>query len=227
MKRRIITTADGSKTIQIEAWNEQYHSVHGAVEEANHVYIKHGLLFCSEEVLPLSQNNLSVLEIGFGTGLNTLLTLLKSRELKRQLNYTGVEAYPVSVDELKQLNYADLLDSNSSRYFDAIHSSGWEQWSALTPSFALKKQHKLFQDIRDQNLYDLIYFDAFGARVQPELWTAQMFQHMYKALKSNGVLVTYSAKGSVRRAMGAVGFAIERLEGPPGKREMLRARKTH
>ena len=166
-----------------------------------------------------------ILEIGFGTGLNTFLTLFKSSELKQHIRYTAVEAYPVSVDELRQLNYADLVGPNTSSYFDAIHKSNWNQWSALTPDFELLKQHKFFQDIRDQNVYDLIYFDAFGARVQPELWTVHVFQRMYEALKSNGVLVTYSAKGSVRRAMQAVGFTIERLEGPPGKREMLRARK--
>ena len=134
MANNLIITNDGSHSIFVPEINECYHSRHGAIVEAEHVFIKNGLL-------AKNQKTINILEIGFGTGLNTFLTLLKSRELKRQLNYTGVEAYPVSVDELKQLNYGDLLDSNSSRYFDAIHSSGWEQWSALTPSFALKKQN--------------------------------------------------------------------------------------
>lgn len=223
MKRHIITTADGSKTIQIEEWNEQYHSIHGAIQEAKHVFIKHGLLFCYNNLNV--QNQLSILEIGFGTGLNTFMTVLKSNDLSVDINYTGIEAYPVPFDEVQLLNYADLLDPDSKYCFDSIHQANWEEWTVITPIFKLQKQKKFFQNIEDQNVYDLIYFDAFGARVQPDLWTVDMFKRMYTALKTNGVLVTYSAKGSVRRAMQDVGFVIERLKGPPGKREMLRAIK--
>lgn len=229
MQRHIITTADGSKTIQIEDWNEQYHSVHGAIQEANHVYIKHGLLFFNAETISRSEpdsegNEISILEIGFGTGLNAILTLISSEILHVKIDYHGVEAYPVSSEELKQLNYSEALQIKSNIYHD-MHASEWELPYQITERFKLTKQQKFFDDITDLNCYDIIYFDAFGARVQPELWTERIFDKMYKALKPNGVLVTYACKGSVKRALKAMGFVIERLEGPPGKRHMLRAIK--
>lgn len=222
MKRNIITTADGSKTIQIEEWNEQYHSVHGAIQEANHVYIKHGLLFFIEN----NPNNqpVNILEIGFGTGLNAFLSLLKTNETKKLINYTAVEAFPVSSEEIEQLNYVKELDA-SLEGFSKLHDALWEKEQEITNHFKLTKQQKEFKDIADKDLYNIIYFDAFGARVQPELWTETIFQKMYDALKIDGILVTYSAKGSVRRAMQSVGFNVEKLPGPPGKREMLRANK--
>lgn len=223
MKRNIITTSDGSKTIQIEDWNEQYHSIHGAIQEANHVFLKHGLLFYSE--LHSETQPISILEIGFGTGLNAFLTLIEAEKLKLNLNYTGVEAYPVKTDEIIQLNYVELISESHEAIFEKLHETFWETQHDITPDFKLEKQEKFFKDITAKNAYNIIYFDAFGARVQPDLWTEDIFKIMYNALKENGVLVTYSAKGSVRRAMQAVGFDVERLPGPPGKREMLRATK--
>ncbi|MDF4202360.1 tRNA (5-methylaminomethyl-2-thiouridine)(34)-methyltransferase MnmD [Maribacter sp. SA7] len=219
MKREIITTGDGSKTIQIMDWQEQYHSKHGAIQEAYHVFIKSGLdLFKDQE--------LNILEIGFGTGLNAFITLIEYEKRNLQINYTGVEAYPVSAEELDQLNYLEELESLSRKDdFNLMHASAWGQKIEITSSFHLTKQQKLFKEINDINTYDLIYFDAFGARVQPELWTVEIFQIMFNAMKSGGYLVTYAAKGSVRRAMLEVGFLVERLPGPPGKREMLRAKK--
>lgn len=223
MKRKIITTSDGSKTIQIEDWNEQYHSIHGAINEANHVFIKHGLLFFNEHNTDVSP--ISILEIGFGTGLNALLTFLKGEDLKLAIDYVGVEAYPVSEAEVGALNYTDLVSKDHESLFKNMHASDWNIPHALSPNFNLEKQQKYFKDIKDQSAFDIIYFDAFGARVQPELWTEAIFKIMIKALKPKGVLVTYAAKGSVRRAMQVVGFEVERLPGPPGKREMLRAIK--
>ncbi|WP_396635185.1 tRNA (5-methylaminomethyl-2-thiouridine)(34)-methyltransferase MnmD [Maribacter sp. R86514] len=219
MKREIITTGDGSKTIQIMDWQEQYHSKHGAIQEAYHVFIKSGLdLFKDQE--------LNILEIGFGTGLNAFITLIEYQKRNLQIKYTGVEAYPVSSEELDQLNYLEELNAISRKDdFDLMHSSLWGQEIKITSNFKLTKQQKLFKDIEDINTYDLVYFDAFGARVQPELWTVEIFQIMFNAMKSGGTLVTYAAKGSVRRAMLEVGFLVERLPGPPGKREMLRAKK--
>jgi tRNA U34 5-methylaminomethyl-2-thiouridine-forming methyltransferase MnmC len=240
LQREIIITADGSKTIHIIEWNEQYHSIHGAIQEANHVYIKHGLLFfvennqnssvISSEVenqFQSPKSNLSILEIGFGTGLNAFLTILKSEEMEIAINYVGVDAYPVSAEESAAMNYPEQLDINKSDKYDRIHQVPWEKKHAITSNFELTKQKKFFIDIDDKELYDLIYFDAFGARVQPELWTEDIFKKMYDALRPNGILVTYAAKGSVRRAMISVGFNVEQLPGPPGKREMLRARKDH
>nr|WP_321227646.1 tRNA (5-methylaminomethyl-2-thiouridine)(34)-methyltransferase MnmD [uncultured Psychroserpens sp.] len=224
MQRKIITTADGSKTIQIEDWNEQYHSVHGAIQEANHVYIKHGLLFFSSEMLAQQKSEISILEIGFGTGLNALLTQLKAEELKLKVNYVGVEAFPISSEELEQLNYAVELQVPSDK-LNQLHSCSWEEEHEISEAFKLKKQQQFFKDISAENKFDVIYFDAFGARVQPELWTEEIFKIMYKALKQNGVLTTYAAIGKVRRTLIALGFEVERLDGPPGKRHMLRAVK--
>ncbi len=223
MQRKIITTGDGSKTIQIEDWNEQYHSIHGAIQEAKYVYIEQGLHFfyCSQLD---KKTKISVLEIGFGTGLNAALTLQSSKLLNTPIDYVGVEGFPVSDSELQQLNYIE--DSNiDQQTFDNIHNVTWEQRREITHLFSLTKQKKMFSEIHDVNAYNVIYYDAFGARVQPELWTELMFSKMFTALKPNGVLVTYSSKGSVKRALTAVGFEIERLKGPPGKRHMLRAVK--
>lgn len=219
MKRKIITTADGSKTIQIEDWDEQYHSKHGAIQEAYHVFIEHGLRL-------FKNTKISILEIGFGTGLNALITLLEIEKLNLKVNYVGVEAFPVSLTEVKELNYCSQLNAGKQQEsFQKMHNSEWESHSSISDSFQLKKQMKDFKSINDIDLFNLIYFDAFGARVQPELWTEAIFLKMYRALKHEGVLVTYAAKGSVRRALQAVGFKVERLPGPPGKREMLRATK--
>lgn len=219
MQREIITTSDGSKTIQIKDWNEQYHSKHGAIQEAYHVFIKHGLsLFKNQPI--------SILEIGFGTGLNALISFLEAPSHNLNIDYTGVEAYPVEKDELRQLNYITELKADLfAKHFKQMHQSPWEEEIYISDYFQLKKQKSDFKEIEENNIFDLVYFDAFGARVQPELWTESIFEIMFNALKKGGVLVTYSAKGSVRRAMQAVGLVVERLPGPPGKREMLRATK--
>jgi tRNA U34 5-methylaminomethyl-2-thiouridine-forming methyltransferase MnmC len=219
LKRKIITTADGSKTIQIEDWNEQYHSIHGAIQEAYHVFIKHGLH-------KFKNADISILEIGFGTGLNALITLVESQKHKLKVTYEGVEAYPVSLKEVNDLNYVEALKFEKYKeQFLQMHKSNWGEVQRLAPNFTLFKSKMDFKDIDYQNLFNLIYFDAFGFRLQPELWSVEIFEKMYQALKNNGILITYSAKGSVRRAMQEVGFTVERLPGPPGKREMLRAIK--
>lgn len=220
MKREIIITSDGSTTIHLPDWNEQYHSKHGAIQEAYHVFIKHGL----EAV---STTDVSILEIGFGTGLNAFITFLEGIKRSQSIHYVGVEAYPVAKEEVAKLNYVTELAAEEHRQeFEKIHEVAWEEAQEISARFSLEKKKLFFHEITHENEFDLIYFDAFGARVQPDLWTEKIFAIMYKALKENGVLVTYSAKGSVRRAMQAVGFEVERLPGPPGKREMLRARKT-
>ena len=220
MKRKIIQTSDGSKTIFLPDWNESYHSKHGAIQEANHVFINKGLhhLIGSGKF-----SVVNILEIGFGTGLNAFLTAIEAQQKEITINYTGIEAYPVLEDELTTLNY--FKTAEEQQLFTTIHSVSWEDFQDISSVFKLNKCKKFIQDITDKATYNLIYFDAFGARVQPELWTEKVFENMFNALVSNGVLVTYSAKGSVRRAMQAVGFTVERLSGPPGKREMLRATK--
>ncbi|MCD8448398.1 tRNA (5-methylaminomethyl-2-thiouridine)(34)-methyltransferase MnmD [Tenacibaculum dicentrarchi] len=217
MKREIIITSDGSTTIYLPDWDEQYHSKHGAIQEAYHVFIKNGLALQTKPTI-------SILEIGFGTGLNSFITFLEN---SRKINYVGVEAYPVVAQEVAKLNYvAELKAEKYQAVFDKMHDFSWDKKHEITSTFSLTKRQQFFKDIDDKEAFDLIYFDAFAAEHQPDLWTEAIFEKMFEALNENGVLVTYCAKGSVRRAMQAVGFTVERLAGPPGKREMLRATKT-
>jgi tRNA U34 5-methylaminomethyl-2-thiouridine-forming methyltransferase MnmC len=219
LKREIIITADGSKSIYLPDWDESYHSKHGAVQEAYHVFIKNGL----DNILP---NEISILEIGFGTGLNAFITFLEAEKRNLKINYTGVEAFPIDENEVSQMDYADILHANNyQNLFDKMHSVSWNESHFINEHFTLIKQHKRFEDIDDFEKYDLIYFDAFGFRVQPELWSADIFKSMYKALKSKGVLVTYAARTPIKKAMLEAGFLVEKLPGPPGKREMTRAIK--
>tara|TARA_R110002033_G_scaffold170434_2_gene212938 strand:- start:149 stop:832 length:684 start_codon:yes stop_codon:yes gene_type:complete len=225
MERKIVITADGSSTIHLPDWDEQYHSKHGAIQEAKHVFIKHGFHHYLT-LYPFEKYPVFILEIGFGTGLNAFITLLEAEKRHIYVNYVSVEAYPVEMDEINQLNYPTTLEAiEKAHIFKHLHELDWENKHQLTLSFCLTKQKKCFSEIKDLNTFNIIYFDAFGARVQPELWTESIFQKMYDALLPNGILVTYAAKGSVRRAMQTVGFKVEKLPGPPGKREMLRACK--
>ena len=219
MKREIIQTLDGSTTIQLTDWDECYHSKHGAIQEAQHVFIKNGLsLFKNREV--------AIMEIGFGTGLNTFITVLESQKMEQKIDYVGVEAYPISAEEVMHMNYvAELGAEAESVIFEKIHESSWEEKILLKENFSLTKRKQFFEEIIDENKFDLIYFDAFGYRVQPELWSTEIFRKMYQALKPKGVLVTYAARGVVKRSMIEVGFTVEKLAGPPGKREMFRASK--
>lgn len=220
MKRKIIQTLDGSTTIHIEDWDECYHSKFGAIQEAQHVFIKNGL--------SLFENcSISILEIGFGTGLNAFITFLESKKINQTIDYIGVEAYPVAFEEVRLMNYISELNAkNESAIFDKMHECNWEEPIILREDFLFTKRKQFFADIDDFEKFDLIYFDAFGFDVQPELWSTEIFRKMYNALKPKGILVTYAARGVVKRSMKEVGFTVEKLEGPPGKREMFRARKT-
>lgn len=219
MKREIIQTKDGSTTIHLEEWNESYHSKHGAIQEAKHVFIKNGLSLFKDKTL-------SILEIGFGTGLNAFITFLEASDMEQKIDYVGVEAYPVASEEILSMNYVVELEAeNKMAVFETMHKSNWNEKVVLSDYFSLTKRQQFFQDIDDVAQFDLIYFDAFGYRVQPELWSTAIFKKMYDALKENGVLVTYAARGVVKRSMIEVGFRVEKLEGPPGKREMFRAFK--
>lgn len=221
LKREILITSDGSTTIHLPDWDEQYHSKHGAIQETYHVFLRSGF----DQVIE-NNKNISILEIGFGTGLNAFITFLEAREKAVKINYVGVEAYPISSEEVTKLNFVqELKAAKEQLYFDAMHTISWEQKHFVSEGFQLTKRKQFFENITDKNTFDLIYFDAFGAKNQPELWTEAIFLRMFEALKENGILVTYSAKGSVRRAMQTVGFSVERIPGPPGKREMLRATK--
>ena len=219
MKRNIIQTRDGSTTIHIEDWDECYHSRFGAIQEAQHVFIKKGLsLFENESV--------SILEIGFGTGLNAFITFLEYPKLNQNINYVGVEGYPVTIEEAGLMNYvAELNAENEKNVFDLLHQCKWEEGIELNKDFLFTKRNQFFADIKDKEKYDLIYFDAFGYDVQPELWSIEIFKIMFESLKNKGVLVTYAARGVIKRNMIEAGFTVEKLEGAPGKREMFRANK--
>lgn len=221
MKREIITTNDGSTTIHLPELNESYHSKHGAIQEAYHVFIKNGLsLFEGKSV--------SILEIGFGTGLNSFITYLEAKKSNQTIDYVGVEAYPVAIEEALQMNYVKELNANQeAAIFKDMHEANWEEKVAISDDFSLIKRQQLFQEINDEDAYNLIYFDAFGFRVQPELWSLEVFQKMYNALKINGVIVTYACRSSIKNAMIECGFKVEKLPGAPGKREMLRAKKIN
>jgi tRNA U34 5-methylaminomethyl-2-thiouridine-forming methyltransferase MnmC len=219
LKREILRTLDGSTTIHLPDWDESYHSKHGAIQEAYHVFIQNGL--CT-----FNSHSVSILEIGFGTGLNAFITYLESKKSNKKIDYFGVEAYPISPAEISQMNYVSELNADSeSEIFKLMHECEWELSNEISPLFSLTKRKQFFEEINDSDKFDLIYFDAFGFRVQPELWSTDIFRKMYNSLKSKGTLVTYAARGVVKRSLIEVGFTVEKLPGPPGKREMFRATK--
>lgn len=220
MKREIITTADGSKTIYIPELDEHYHSSYGALQEAQHVFIAKGLNTCTAEYL-------TVLEMGFGTGLNALLTYFSSEKRHQYVHYIGIEAFPPSREELQAMNYASFSsDPDAADIYEKMHSAPWNQGIELSEHFVLEKQQCVLEKAQvAPGTVDLIYFDAFGPNVQPELWTLQIFELLFGWMAPGGVLVTYCAKGQVKRDLKAAGFLVESLAGPPGKREMTRAVK--
>lgn len=228
LKREIIQTNDGSTTIHLPEWNESYHSKHGAIQEAYHVFIKNGLsLFEGSGHLQTGEaKSVSILEIGFGTGLNCFITFLEAKKKNQIIDYVGAEAYPVLFEEAMQMNYPKQIDAGQINIFETIHNCDWEKENQISTNFTLTKRKQFFQDIDDEDRFDLIYFDAFGFRVQPELWSDQIFSKMYKALKPNGILVTYACRTSIKNAMLSAGFSVKKLPGAPGKREMLRADKA-
>ena len=220
VKRQIIHTADGSTTLHIPEWEESYHSKHGAIQEAYHVFIHSGLsLFEGKSV--------AVLEMGFGTGLNAFITWLEHEKRGQSIDYVGLEAYPIAQEEAAQMNYPSALDvADYQGIFNTMHELPWNQPTAISAHFTLTKRQQFFQDLNEFERYDLVYFDAFGFRVQPELWNPAMFQKVYTAMRKGGVLVTYACRTSIRKAMLEAGFTVEKLPGAPGKREMLRAFKN-
>lgn len=219
MKRKIIQTADGSSSLLVEDWGETYHSRHGAIQEAQHVFIQNGLSLFQEQ-------SVAVLEIGFGTGLNAFITFLEAEKRQLKIDYVGVEAYPILKEEAEQLNYVTQLDANQyDAQFELMHASEWGINTAISEYFTLTKRQQYFNEIDDKNRFELIYFDAFGFQYQPELWSVEIFRKMFEALKPNGILVTYACRGPIKRAMQEAGFSTRKLAGPPGKREMLKAEK--
>ncbi len=220
-KREIKITADGSHTLFVEALNETYHSIHGAIQESNHVFIEGGLNYCAKI-------EINILEIGFGTGLNAFLTLLEAQKHNIQVNYTSLEVFPLEPDIIQQLNYTEELKTTKEEadLFHLLHQVEWEGCQGITKQFNLTKIKVELANFYPSQQFDVIYFDAFGPDVQPEMWTTKIFEQMYHALFVGGILVTYCAKGIVKRSLKEVGFTVKNLLGPPGKREMTRAKKV-
>lgn len=219
MKRKIIETEDGSTSFLMEEWGESFHSIHGAIQEAQHVYIENGLRFLFKRNL----QSFEILEIGFGTGLNCFMTLIESEKKSKKISYTGIEGFPLIKEEWGLLNYNKFYESKFSDYLNKIHVVEWEKDNIITQNFNLIKHQILFDEINFEKKFDLVYFDAFGFQFQPELWSEAIFKKIKKSLKPDGIIVTYACKGAVNRILKNLDFKVEKLDGPPGKRQMTRA----
>ena len=220
MKRIIEKTADGSTTIRIPEMEENYHSHHGAIQEAEHVFIHHGLDFIEKETI-------RIFELGFGTGLNALLTLKQAGHDAKRIDYVGLEAFPVEAELIDQLNYVDLIGEIYANDFQKMHQIDWDKKKAITDTFDLTKIHRKIQDYEGElNTFDLVYFDAFGPRAQGEMWELDVIEKVASLVKPGGALVSYCAQGQFKRHLKSLGFEVERLPGPPGKREMTRGVKA-
>jgi tRNA U34 5-methylaminomethyl-2-thiouridine-forming methyltransferase MnmC len=217
MKIELITTKDGSHSLYRPDLDEQYHSVFGAVQESMHIFITHGLE-------ALQKENIQIFEVGFGTGLNVLLTYIKTIQPEKEVKYYSIEKFPLSFEIIRQLNYSSILSPESPGLFSDIHTSEWGK----DIQFGRFTLHKVHADLLEYSIpsgNDLVYFDAFSPEKEPGLWSERIFSRIYDSMKAGGVFVTYSAKGEVRRRLLSVGFKVEKLPGPPGKKHILRAIK--
>ncbi|HEY3404991.1 MAG TPA: tRNA (5-methylaminomethyl-2-thiouridine)(34)-methyltransferase MnmD [Ohtaekwangia sp.] len=212
----IIVTKDGSHSLLNTELNETYHSVHGALQESIYVFIKNGL----DPAIQKNPDSLSILEVGFGTGLNALLTLQRAQQVTSKIQYTTLEAFPLTEDIWSRLNYAESL--RLQEHFNQLHRAPWNVESSILPNFQLLKIDKTLQTVDLNSTYDLIYFDAFAPSKQPEMWTLDVLGKVVNLMKPAGIFVTYCAKGQLKRDLKSLGLNIETLPGPPGKKEMVR-----
>lgn len=221
MKIEIVKTLDGSNTLYLEEVGEHYHSTFGAIQESMHIFIQEGFNQIKAE-------EINILEIGFGTGLNCYLTLLANLKFNHHVCYYSIEKYPLSESVWAKLNYTEQFPETDPVLFHLIHNASWNCATAIQKQFILHKMELDLLDTKYSTLpqIDLVYFDAFSPEKQPELWVLSVFQSLFAIMKESSILVTYCAKGSIRRILQSVGFQVERIAGPPGKREILRARKT-
>ncbi len=215
---KIIQTSDGSHTIYVPELEEHYHSIHGAVQESEFIFINNGFEACDADPV-------SILEIGFGTGLNVLLTAVRCLTGIREVNFTSIEKYPLDEVTVRSLNHFEYAGERGKEIFYLIHSSPWNIKTRILNNFNLTKTESDFTQEKPDGKFDLIYFDAFGPDKQPEMWTSEIFNLISDITNKNGIFVTYSAKGTVKRNLRASGFEVTLLPGPPGKRQMIRAVK--
>lgn len=221
MERGIIVTKDGSHSIAVPELNVTYHSIHGAIQESRHVFIEAGLKHLLRQT---TNEQISILEVGFGTGLNALLTAIEVEGTETSIYYVALEPFPLGIEQANSLNFCEQLQRNDlADDFIKMHNCEWNKSIALTENVLLHKSNATLQKFEHATKFNLIYYDAFAPLAQPELWTKETFENLFPLLKPNGILVTYCSKGDVRRAMIAAGFDIKKLSGPPGKREMIRA----
>jgi len=216
---RLILTEDGSHTIYLPEINEHYHSVHGAISESLHVYIRSGFSYHTAQ-------KVNILEVGFGTGLNVLLTLMQARKEKREVVYHTIDTFILPSDITNSLNY-DLLcnqlcENIDHEWFQIIHKSSWDAEHQISEFFYLKKILGDIKKIKLTSKYDIVYFDAFGPDKQPDIWTDDIFMQIYKVMNPGSILTTYSSKGEVKRKLENCGFIVEKIPGPRFKREMIR-----
>ncbi|MDR0873960.1 MAG: tRNA (5-methylaminomethyl-2-thiouridine)(34)-methyltransferase MnmD [Prevotellaceae bacterium] len=230
---KIVETQDGSHTVYASAFDEHYHSTNGAAQESRHIFINAGLKMCEK-------TEIRVFEVGFGTGLNAFLALLEAEQSGKKVFYSTIELYPLAAEDIEKLNYPQLTDCHCGQvqnchcgldpqspenYFQKIHAAGWGSRVEITPHFSIEKIKADFTEFDLEENVDVIFFDAFSPEKQPEMWSEKIFAKLYEHCNEGAILTTYCAKGSVRRAMQTAGFAVERLPGPPGKREILRGIK--
>lgn len=212
-------TQDGSHTLYSEEFDEIYHSRRGAWQESMHVFVEAGLNHIVSQ-----RTSFNILEIGFGTGLNAILTVRAVGNLQIKIQYTGIEPLPVPLEVIEQLNYLEIFeDEKLKNTFLQIHESQWNQFMDISENLKLQKVHAKLTDFESKEKFDLVYFDAFAPSKQPEMWTKECFEKIASLLNPDAILVTYCSKGEVQRNLKAVGFQIEKLAGPIGKREMIRA----
>ena len=214
----LIITEDGSHTLFVPAIDECYHSTHGAVQESKHIFIEAALKQCTK-------TEIRVLEIGFGTGLNAFLTMIEAERSDKKIHYTSLEKYPVEVGKALQLNYPEAFPAVSREIFELLHTSVWGEEVQIGSNFWLTKIEADFTQFNFNEMFDVVYFDAFSPEKQPEMWSVELFEKIFIQCNPGAALTTYCAKGVVRRAMQSAGFQVERLPGPPGKRQILRSTK--
>lgn len=218
MKREIILTADGSHTIYVPEINEHYHSVNGAIQESQHIFIKSGFDTCDADPV-------NIFEAGFGTGLNALLTALRCTQGKRRVFYTSIEKHPLEESEIKALNYEMFTGAEGKEIFRRIHETKWDSVTEITGYFTLLKVRGDLLSDNISGIYELIYFDAFGPDKQPEIWSREVLGKISGVNPENGIFVTYSSKGEVKRNLRELGYKVTLIPGPPGKRHIIRAVK--
>ena len=219
MNTELKLTEDGSYSLYVPEIDECYHSSHGAIQESRHIFIEAGLKQCLKD-------EICILEVGFGTGLNAFLALVEAERSGKEIRYITLEKYPVEAEKAMLLNYPELIDSEKQTVFNALHASDWNKPVEIMPYFTIQKIESDFTQYVHSLQYDVVFFDAFSPDKQPEMWSEEQFEKLYKSCNFGAVLTTYCAKGVVRRAMQKAGFKVERLPGPPGKREILRASQT-